>query len=179
MREVTIDDLAFVNEPACGSDPFVVDGGFESAVTGAVVTPWVLTVSPGRGKLQILNTNTLAQSGNGVLELSLRQECSRASAATWITVPEADGTNGPALQFAYRTSTNPATTFTTNLGTGVLAEGANFVTQVVCLDPDLAGRMHRIEFSMDTGFGLCANTFANEFAWVDDIQAFTTSACSI
>ncbi len=179
VREAVLDDLLLVDEPACGTTPNIVDGGFEAAHVDNLITPWVFTQVSGRSQAQVIGSADIANTGNASLQLLVKQECSNASASTWVTVPAASGNNGPAVQFAYLTGNNPETTLSTNLSSNALAEANTYATITQCLEPLKAGRMQQLRFTLSPGGGACATTFADEIARVDDIVVTTSASCPI
>lgn len=177
VRDAFIDNITFVSDPVCGTDPYVIDGGFESGLSPAVESPWSFSFEAGRGTAALINNAGQAHSGNGALQLMNRQECSSASASGTVVVPPSDGANGPAFKFWYNAAPAPVTSFRTSPGNGDLEEAGEWRQETVCLNPNLAGRPQQVTFYQTTNGGTCANTFPAEYAYVDDMEVTTDPGC--
>jgi len=176
VRDFVLDDVEIVSEPACGDDPFILDGDFETALSGTIASGWIFTSNEPRGTASVVGGG--AQSGNASLLLAARQECTGASAQTTIVVPKPDATGGPALKYYYRVGNNPETTTSSLPGNGALPEGGlDFAEATVCLDPNQATKPLNILFRIDPGGGTCADTFPEEQARIDNVRVTTDAAC--
>ena len=179
-RDFSLDDMRVVSEPGCGTDPHLLDGGFEAAAQG-LDSGWQLSVPEGRGEASLVAAAGLAHSGKGAAWLAMYQDCGAAAVETFAVVPRPDDGRGPALTFWYRAGENPETELfaTTGQGSdhGPLREDDDWRQETVCISPVLAGRTLRIGVRLDAGTGACLDEFPMEEAMLDDMAMTTTPDC--
>lgn len=172
--ESIVDSLEIVNEPSCGTDPFIADPGFESTLdllgTQAIA---------GRSIARAINDPSLAHTGDGALQLSVTQLCSSPSWQANVIVPPSGGGGGPALTFFYRATPKANYQFAVNAGTASFTPVLDdqYHAGKVCLDPKLVGRNQIVRFAMGGGGGTCAITHPAETAFVDDLATTTDPDC--
>jgi len=176
VRDFIVDTLEVVSAPDCGDDPYLVDGDFELALTGTVSSGWLLLSNEPWGTVSIVTSD--AQSGSASLQLASRQDCFGVSAQATFVVPKPDASGGPALKYYFRVGNNPETETSSTPGNGALPEGgAAFAEETVCLDPADATKPQTLSFTISPGGGLCADTFPEEQALIDNVRVTTDPAC--
>jgi hypothetical protein len=170
--DFTVDDVVMVNEPACGSDRYLLDGGFELATTTAIPPPWRLSVTNADGVAEELDDTASAHTGNGSLHLGATKNCVTASASQSFVVPGADETGGPAITYFYRTEGAGAAT--AHVLGEALPASATWQEKVICLSgaPGLSSTFNVIL----TSSGGCA-TSIDEHLYIDDVTVDTDSSC--
>lgn len=176
-RDFTVDDLAIVSDDRCPGDAPLFDPGFENASAGAGLSPtWVLNAEdPARGSARLAVDAAAAHAGDVSLSLSVRKPCREPSASTVFTVPEPQGTAGPALKFWYRTSHLRAATASSTPG-AALPPSERWTQQTICLDPRTAGRPQQLSFKIRAS-GTCDAPLDDEALHVDDVEATTDPSC--
>ncbi len=179
--EANLDDVAIVSAPACGTDPYLVDGGFELVAVPGMVLPWQI-VNDEDATGAIIDDASAARTGNGVLALRFGPTFGDSKALAHLRVPASVGNDGPAVRFWYRTASLNGNApmarvyRSTAFGTTVtLPDSAAWVEEVLCLEPGMAGLTDRVEFVFDhkndaTG----AETF-----FVDDVSVGTSPDCPV
>lgn len=176
-RDFTVDDLAIVSDDRCPEDAPLFDPGFENDGADAGLSPtWVLNAEdPARGSARLAVDSAAAHAGDVSLSLSVRKPCREPSASTVFTVPEPQGTAGPALKFWYRTSHLLEATASSTPG-GALAASERWTQQTICLDPRTAGRPQQLSFKIRAS-GTCDAPLDDEALHVDDVEATTDPSC--
>lgn len=174
-RELVLDDLRIVNEPACGANAGVLDPGFESAPMPLMGS----TAVPGDGTVATVADPALARSGNGVLEVSITVRCSSVVYDFYVIPPAPDAVGGPALRFWHRVPNNPVSTAVAQSSRSALQlpENGEWTEALLCLDPNLVGRPTSIRLGLSGGSGLCAPFGGTEFAYFDDLELTTDASC--
>ena len=180
-----IDNIRFVDEPACGTDASIANPGFEA--------PGVIS-SFRTGSVAAIADPANAHTGNGVLRMSLNESCQTERFRTLVVVPPSAGSAGPALRFFYKQA--PSVNFRLTavassaqeqhnvgvsyfgIGPALVYDGA-YHEAIVCLDPKLAGRGQVVTFRMfePTQTAACYSTMPAEEAFVDDLSATTDPSC--
>lgn len=174
-RELVLDDIRIVNEPACGTSDGVFDPGFESApvpLIGSVATL-------GDGTVTTVLDPALAHSGNGVLEVSVSARCASVRYDFYVIPPVPDAAGGPALRFWHRVPNNPVSSAIarSSVSTLSLPENGEWTEAILCLDPNVAGRPANIWLGLSGGSGLCAPFGGTEYAYFDDLELTTDASC--
>ncbi len=173
LREFVFDDVAFVSEPSCPKEAFVLDGGFEGSTT---VSPWILRHPTPYSTVAEIRRDGGARTGAGYLELGSGQACQDATARQTITVPQPRGNEGPAVKLWYRLPTVAKAAFSTTPGGGLTATAA-WSKKTICLDPKRAGEPLVFTIEASGGSGTCATTFSVERLEVDDVEVTTDAGC--
>ena len=86
--ESVYDNLKFVNDPTCGTDPAITDPGFESTGNSLFGAFSIVGGSIARAA----NDPTNAHSGSGVLQLSVNLTCDDPGFTANVVTPPASGT---------------------------------------------------------------------------------------
>jgi hypothetical protein len=167
-REVIIDDVSVVDEPACGHDPYLLDGNFELATNAAIPSVWVVTANAGMASGNVLVAEGAARTGDGSMHLMITNNCGNAHATNRAVLPPASEAGGPAVRFFYRTA---------NLGSGTvrgpldmsLAAAATWTEAITCLPLGRPGRSIDIEFSIQGPGSGCATEITPAELYVDDV----------
>lgn len=195
-KTFNLDSISIVNEPACAAVE-VTDPGFErvSNVTGPQ-PGWGLTngfVNDLEGsRAEVLNNQSLARTGNGVLRLVGANECvgvGDGGADLTFLVPAPAGNAGPAVKFFANVGVNNVKTTTRVQILGLpafggapgvldLPENGVYTQRTVCLPPTMVGRRVTMRFSTgDSDGGGCAANYPEEAAFIDDVEVTTDAAC--
>ena len=173
-RELWLDDVKVVNDPACGAGDALADPGFEAAPDLHPVQ-----AVPPRWDARPIASPT-AHGGSGVLELSNSERCIGPIYTFAPIVPPTSGTAGPALKFWHTMPVNPVSFVVVQpLGSpgSMLAEGTGWQERVVCLDRVYSGRPHLVRVVMDGGAGTCGPFGGVERAFLDDATVTTDPSC--
>lgn len=186
-RTFVVDSLKIVSDAACTSSDNP-DPGFERVANlNGPTAGWGLLhghVNDVEGGTAIIGSSAaLAHSGTGVLRLAGSAVCvsaGQAGADLTFIVPPAQGAAGPALKFFANVGAGNVNTNTiVSLGTGsqtILPETGAYTAQQICLPPKLVGRRMTARFSTG-GLGGGCSTFAEESAFIDDVELTTDPAC--
>ena len=180
-----IDNIRFVDEPACGTDASIANSGFEA---NGVISSFR------SGSTTSIADPANAHTGNGVLRMSLNETCQTERFRSLVVVPPPAGSAGPALRFFYKQA--PSVNFRLTavatsaqeqhnagvsyfgIGPPLVYDGA-YHEAVVCLDPKLEGRGQVVTFRMfePTQTMACYTTVSAEQAFVDDLSVTTDPSC--
>ncbi|WP_437731534.1 hypothetical protein [Sorangium sp. So ce1335] len=177
-RDFAVDDIAFVSEDRCPEGASLFDPGFENASVGEGLAPaWVLDDGDddAAGSAELPIDPAVARSGDVSLSLSVRKPCREPSASTVFTVPEPEGTAGPALKFWYRTSHLSVATASSTPG-AALPASEGWTQRTICLDARTAGRPQHLSFKIGAS-GVCDEPLERETLHIDDVEATTDPAC--
>jgi hypothetical protein len=200
IRTWTIDSVKLVSEATCGATSDNADGGFERIAVGTGATAgWGLTDGIGgnhRGVIAtILNSPADAHTGNGVLKLSATSSCNNdAGADLSFVVPPPQGAAGPALKLFANVGANNVNSGTVvTLGASVVSNRAVLVTtdvrfnipaqgsyspQIVCIPKRLSNRLLTARIGIIPNLTDCTTVFAEEHAFIDDVEITTDSSCT-
>ena len=196
----TIDSVRVVSEATCGATSDTADGGFEriAVATGAMVG-WGLTdgfINDLRGATAvILNSRAAAHTGNGVLRLAASSPCAGGAGADLsFVVPSPQGGDGPALKlFANVGASNVNTSTVVTIGTSLVFDRTVSVTtdlrvtippqgayapQIVCIPKRLSNRLLTARISTTSSATNCLAVFAEEQAFIDDVEITTDPSCT-
>lgn len=192
-QSFTIDNLQFVDEPACTATGDLTDPGFERVadLTGPV-TGWGNThsyVNDVRGlSSAAIDAPGSARTGNGVLSLQWSNPCSTyndGGSDLTLTVPSSNATGGPAVKFFANVATankmsearlslqpiaNGSTAFVTSPPNGT------YTAQTLCLPPALSGRRVTVRASLGDAGGGCGSVASESALW-DDFEIGTDASC--
>ncbi len=175
VRDFVVDSVQVTLEPACGDDPYVLDGDFELGGS-ALPTSWRFSGVGERGSVGI--ADGVAQSGNASLRFTAQQQGAFVSARTTVVVPKPDSTGGPAIKYFYQLGNNPETTLESRPGNGPLDENTSgFVEETVCLDAELATQPLELTFTMQRS-GPPGVPFPEEQGFIDNVRLTTDASCS-
>jgi hypothetical protein len=185
-REIIFDGLSFVTEPACAAEANVFDPGFEQAADpSSVASFWALQryEDVPTSDVELVLDPTIAHTGKVAARFTGSGPCPVATLSGAVTMPGADGANGPALKFWYDAS------HTSHLGLGVslgafsmplaLPVTTTWTQFTACLDPRLATHPDLLTFSLFStdGGGTCSDTFPTETVLLDDVELTTDPSC--
>ena len=174
--EAVFDNFEIVDEPSCGTDPAIVDPGFES-----VTTTTLGAYAQDSARAQAVSDAANAHSGTGVLEMSSDKSCLFSEFAADVVVPLSAGTSGPALAFFYKGGEAKfRLTATTDITVPpVLSYDGAYHRGVVCLNPLLVGRRQTVRFDLSPvdPAANCYQPIPVERAFVDDLSATTDPSC--
>lgn len=172
-----MDNLRITSTPACSLEN---QQGFESAPL-----PLLGTTIPRDGASEALDDASLALTGSGVLHLHVPGPCTSASYEGWVPTPASEGNNGPAVKLWYNVPTHAAANASYSAGGllravsgGSFPEGGGWAQQVICLDPDFAGRLSRVSVSLNGGGACTVNSGAAD-AYFDDVEIGTDVSCPV
>ncbi len=178
VQNFTLDDLSFVSAPECTGSEYLADGGFEVSTNAGFASGWQFDSRANN----MANANAVievnagaANTGNASLSLTAAQRCSSASANATYLVPEAVGTNGPAIKFSYTFGSGSITT--ARVANDVLSPAASYTQHVTCIDPGLIGATQSLSVYLSGGSGTCAETYTAENLRIDDIEVTTDASC--
>jgi hypothetical protein len=186
-QEIVFDGLSFVTDPACATDANVFDPGFELAAdpTNAAAF-WALQRHEDvvdTSKVELVVDPTIAHSGKVAARFTGSAPCPVATLSGSVTIPEPEGTSGPALKFWYDASG------TSHLGLDValgalaapvpLPATTGWAPVTACLDPRVATHPDLLTFSLlsEDGGGNCLDGFPMETILLDDIELTTDPMC--
>ena len=193
-RTFILDNMTIVDEPACGTLSDLTDPSFERIANAAGPMPgWgqingIVNDIEG-SRTFVLNSAGNASSGVGVLRTSNSNPCvgvGEGGGDFAAIVPPAQGAAGPAIKFAAKAdvaNVNSETRATLlPLGQGVpqkvVAETGAYTQNVLCIPPNLIGRLINVRLSTgDPDGGGCAPTAYEEFGFFDDVSVTTDASC--
>jgi hypothetical protein len=174
---VYLDHFDLVSDDRCPADASVIDGQFDGSVE--LVPTWRL-MSPGEARnaaAEIVWADDAAYVGDAVLRLAVSHRCDAATAEATLTVPESEAGEGPALSYRYRTPSVAFGEASSTPGNGPLPQRTDWAREIVCLD-GAPGSPVAVTFRRTGGGGLCADSFATQEMWVDDVQVISTADCA-
>jgi hypothetical protein len=128
----------------------------------------------------------LARNGNGVLELSYRSGSHQAgqgavlSMETYVLVPSADDTGGPAVALHANTPVEPLATVEWLLGREERCKGdlrgGGWKRTEICLPPEWSGRWYRLQVKVEPSDepGVSEESFR---ILLDDLELLTSASC--
>lgn len=189
----TIDNVTFVDDPACTAPGDLTDPGFERAANLAgPATGWGNThayVNDLRGlSSAALDAPGDAHTGNGVLSMTWSNPCTTfndGGSDLTLTVPASDATGGAAVKFfANVAASNTQTEARLSLlplaagSTAFLTSPRNgaYTAQTLCLPPALAGRRITLRASLGDAGGACSAVASESARW-DDFEIGTDASC--
>ena len=190
-RTFILDNITIVDEPACGTLADITDPSFERIANAMGPMPgWGLlhgyVNDDEGGRAFIINQPANAATGMGVLRTSNSNPCvgfGEAGAEFATVVPAASGTAGPAVKFSAKAAANANTEtratmlpVTQNSPFKTIVENGVYAPNVLCIPPNLIGRL--VGFKLSTGSlgGGCA-PIAEEFGFFDDVSVGTDASC--
>jgi hypothetical protein len=200
IRTWTIDSVKLVSEATCGATSDDADGGFERIAVGTGATAgWGLTdgISGNhRGVIAtIVSSPADAHTGNGVLKLSATSSCNNdAGADLSFLAPPPQGAAGPALKlFANVGPNNVNSSTVVRLGASLVSNRTVLVTtdvrltipaqgvygqQIVCIPKKLSNRLITARIGIIPNLTDCTAVFAEERAFIDDVEITTDLSCT-
>lgn len=159
------DDLAIEDDPSCGAQVFVVDGGFERSDTGNY---WAQ--SKNGGTVSFLKGSG-ARTGSGYARIA-QTSCDAATRMTQtVTLPPlTPGAGGPAVEFHYKTT---GATDITHYGLGQpLAPASDWTAVKQCYPGRRAGFGQTVEFRISTGEACASGSLS-----IDDVRVGLDPTC--
>jgi hypothetical protein len=191
-KNYMIDSLKIVSDPACAPQ-LIEDPGFERAADPGHMPGWGLTngyVNDQEGSTAVIVSNTgVAHTGTSALRLGGANECvivGAGGADISFFVPPAAGTAGPAVKFFANVGLNNLKT-TTRAAVFPFFGGVNSIDvpeagvykqSTLCLPPSATGRRISVRFSTgDSDGGGCGANYAEEVAFIDDVELTTDPSC--
>ena len=178
VKSFTLDDLGFVSAPECAGSEYLADGGFEVSTNAGFASGWQLDSRANNqaNASAVIDMNAAAaNSGNASLSLTAAQRCSSATAYATYLVPDAAGTNGPAIKFWYTYGSGSITS--ARVENDTLTPAASYTQHVTCIDPGLIGTTQSLSVYLSGGSGTCAETYTAENFRIDDIEVTTDASC--
>ncbi|MCE9572990.1 MAG: hypothetical protein K8W52_07525 [Deltaproteobacteria bacterium] len=172
--DAVLDDVAIVDDPACGSDPQLADGGFES-MTPLVGTAGVIPDSP----LVKVHDASLAHTGSGVLRYTLNTTCGGPRWGLGVIAPAPTGTEGPALAFYYKAEPGSGLSILGfSLSPAYISDG-QWHRGISCLDPRLPDIPQWADFRMSDPASApnCGLPVAETHLYLDDVTLTTDPSC--
>jgi hypothetical protein len=170
-----VDDLTLGSDPACGSDPYVADPGFES---GHAVVGNSENVADGAVAEPVTDSN--AHSGTRDFLFEITRSCQASSFAPAVITPAAVGSDGPALSFWYRYPNAGTSEFYVPVYKGSFTpiKDGLWHQALACLEPERAGHAATVDMELiDQTDGLCGSAVTVEQASIDDLAAVTDPSC--
>ena len=184
-RNVVIDDVKIVSDPACVSDLNSFDLGFEILLdSGTTMSGWAVqdgeingSVAPGT----VVSDPLQSRSGNGLLSLSSTNGCNESTAIRHIVVPNSSGDAGPALRFFHNVPNRGGRSGVRLLELKeehIVPEGEGWQQTIVCIPARLSGRPLAIEFFHHGNDTVGCNPASQETSLFDDVEITTDASCS-
>lgn len=174
--DAVIGSFSMANQPACGSDAYFADPGFESGLslvgTSQAYSAGISVIADSTGHA----TPTPAHH----LQLQVASICGGANLDDPVVVPPAAGSAGPAVTFWYNygAGTNTAMTVPSYMVAFTPTRDGMWHQGVACLDPNRAGRLAAFNIGLTaTGGGSCGSGFTTETLLIDDLSATTSATC--
>ncbi|HUJ60129.1 MAG TPA: hypothetical protein VLX92_16600 [Kofleriaceae bacterium] len=170
-----LDDVVLTDEPACGTDPYIADAGFESGLSLIGVYQSSSTAAVA------IVADSSAPEGHDVLRLSLGAACDSASYALDLVTPPLPPGTGALLSFSY--SFPPGNTAQLSLG-GAPSQPTftrgGWVTATACLDPAIpAGHRQSVTFALSIGGSTCGVALGTPAtASIDDLHVTADPSCA-
>ncbi|MGE5181149.1 MAG: hypothetical protein ACM31C_03760 [Acidobacteriota bacterium] len=171
--EAIVDEITLGNDPACGSDPAIADGGFESGLS-------LVGVSSGYGGTVGVVADAVAHGGAHDLQLRVAQICGAAGLQDPVVIPAGTASAGPAVAFWYRFPQGNNTGFfvPSYKGTFTPVRDGSWHQGIACLDPNQTGRPAAFSMFLDSNVsGTCGTAFAAETIALDDVSVTTDPSC--
>jgi len=174
--ELVVDDVRITSDPDCGTEPDLLDPGFESAPNR-----WLgASVGSSQETVVLQENNQLARSGKGLLEFTYEREGATLAMETYVFVPPSDGDEGPALTFH---SLSPATASAdvkwllgqSEVETGDVLTEVSWQPNEVCLPPHWSSRWFRVQVRVVSTPGVTVQ----ERILLDDFSLGTSASCPI
>jgi len=190
VRDFYLDDLTFVSDTLCLDGAQLVDGGFEGYGSDITSSFWFRknlnnSTNPNID-VRVLNSPSLARSGNYVLRAQGARGCTDVYANTTMQVPAPASDAGPALRYFYQLPAAASTifsvclqtiaSFVTDIECQTLSEAADYTEMTLCIDPVLSGRTLNVQVMAD-GEGNCSTDYIPEPVYVDDMAVVTDDGC--
>lgn len=175
--EFRFDDLQLVSNPDCPEDAYLFDPGFENiSMNTSLGSTWELSSAPPSTSAQLIVNAGEAHDGNVSMKLTTSNGCQYAEGRSYITVPEPQDDEGPAIKFWYRANnfSNSSANFYPG---GPLSQSTGWTQRTLCLDPQWAGRSELITFRIKGSSGDCQVSFPAESMYVDDVEVTTDPGC--
>ena len=166
-----IDSVSLAPEPACGTNPAVTDGGFESGLS------LMGTYEYGASTARVV-VDPAAHGGTRVLQLGVDQVCDDGYYSTSVVAPAAVPGQGPAVKFWYRVGAGSARFG--SIGTFTPVRDNQWHQGLACLDPARPERAQGVYWELyQSGNGMqsCSVALAHESAVVDDLEVTTDPLC--
>jgi len=176
LVELVVDEVQLTSDSRCGTDPDLLDPGFESAPNR-----WFgSSVSSTRETVVLQENDPLVRSGRGLLELRYERPDATLSMETYVFVPESDGEEGPALTLHSLSPATPSAEVTWVLGrseveTGDVLTEVDWQANRVCLPPPWAGRWFRVQVRVESTTGVTGE----ERILLDDFSLGTSPLCPV
>ena len=174
--DVIVDDLELVNDPQCGTDPYVADPGFES---GYPVIGLSAQGVNGPGGSATLVSDSAAHGGTHDLQLSVDTACGQASYAIPVEGPPATATTGPALTFWYRYPAGSSTAMqVSNDSPFQPVRDGQWHQEHQCMSPNLFGPTSFSVAIVSTVGPPCPAPEPTETVSIDDLEIASDPACA-
>jgi hypothetical protein len=183
LTELVVDDVEIISDDSCGTATDLLDPGFEAGPNRIM---GVTRFSPIEASATLRSEPSLANTGDGVLELSYSNESAVMWFETWVLVPESNGVEGPALVFSSKVPAINELPIRTVLGRAAIDPADLLVgggwqrngDDPVCLFPEWSGRWLRVQWRL----GDLAATGTEPLEppiriYIDDLELTTSSAC--
>ena len=169
--ESVVDNVTAINDPACGTDPWIADPTFESGNARLG-----MSYSPGRSTAQVI-VDAAAHGGDYDVMLTSSNYCGNATMLEHIIVPPSSGDAGPAFKMFYKLAPgNVADMKVTPAATRILAiKDVAWHEEVFCLPPANVGKTMPVYFQLSE-LSNC-NPQAISTAWIDDLSVTTDASC--
>lgn len=165
-----LDTVKLESTPACGTDLFLADPGFESGYLAE-------TYMSGTGSVRSIE-DAGTHGGTHMLELKMSSCASSAYAYVHAITPAPVGSAGPALAFWSRMTTGINAELQVYLSGGpsiAVPRDLQWRRGVMCLDPKLTGRHQQLFFYFSAP--TCTGTFPAESAFIDDLEVTVDPSC--
>lgn len=181
--ELAVDDVGVVSVSGCGDAEGLLDPGFESAPNR-----WMgSSLRSIDQRVAMKPDPALARNGSGVLELSYQSGSSEVgqgadlSMETYVLVPSADDTGGPAVALHANTLVEPSATAEWVLGREARCKGdlpgGGWKRTEICLPPEWSGRWYRLQVNVEPSEepGMSEESFR---VLLDDFELLTSASCA-
>lgn len=180
-----VDDLAFVADPMCSSDPYVSDGGFEHSGFNTHAASWRRQFS-GNGLIEyaFVGLQGIGRTG-GAASLALDSSCTNASVETEVVVPRISQDGGPVIAIWAKhlrdTNTHLAVSIEGVANVPIDIGATTWRETRACLPPSLAGRVATVRVRARAVAASCTSitTFPMETMYLDDLSLGNDPSCPI
>lgn len=181
LTELVIDDVEIISDDSCGTSTDLLDAGFEAGPNRIM---GVTRFPPFEASAVLRSEPSLANTGDGALELSYFNESTVMWFETWVLVPESNGIEGPALFFWSNVPAVNQLPIRTVLGRAAVAPadlpvGGDWrrIEDPVCLFPEWAGRWLRVQWRLGDFSPIGATIDPPIRIYIDDLELTTDDAC--
>ncbi len=177
-----VEDIAFIDEPACRVQDGIMDGTFEQNSAPNHLLGWKYTTANSSFQKELENAS--APQGDNNMLFGNAEACLGASIQTPFVIPVTQGDRRAAVTFQYQMPTPSqeglAFEVCTSLGCSALSPSSNFRKHVLCVDPYAIGGGLADELLLrpkNDGTAVCDAGGTVNVIRADDIRVGTDPSC--